>query len=192
MLDWLKKILGDAYTEDIEKQVSEEIGKSFVAKSDFNLKNEALKAAEKQLSETEQKLESLKKSGGDVESLKQQIDDLQKSNNDAKIAHEKEISDLKFSYALDAALSGAKVRDAISVKAHLNTEKLKLNEDGTIAGLSEQLEKLKTEADYLFEETKPTPHFADATPGVPIGKKPSEMTYSELAAYLEAHPGAEI
>lgn len=192
MLEWLKKILGDGYTEDIDKQVSEEIGKNFVAKNDFNLKNEALKAAEKRFTETEQQLKALQESSGDAESLKRQIEGLQKSNAEAKKAHDKELSDLKFSYALDAALSGAKVRDTISVKAHLNTGDLKLNEDGTITGLDAQLEKLRTDADYLFENTKPAPHFADATPGVPTGKKPSEMTYSEMAAYLEAHPGAEI
>ena len=29
-LEWLKGILGDKYTEDIDKQVSAEIGKAFV------------------------------------------------------------------------------------------------------------------------------------------------------------------
>lgn len=36
MLEWLKTILGDAYTEEIDKKVSEEIGKNFVARADFN------------------------------------------------------------------------------------------------------------------------------------------------------------
>ena len=39
MLDWLKTILGDAYTEEIDKKVSEEIGKGFVARADFNALN---------------------------------------------------------------------------------------------------------------------------------------------------------
>ena len=36
MLEWLKTILGDHYTEDIDKQISAEIGKGFVARADFN------------------------------------------------------------------------------------------------------------------------------------------------------------
>ena len=36
MLDWLKTILGDAYTEEIDKRISAEIGKGFVARTDFN------------------------------------------------------------------------------------------------------------------------------------------------------------
>lgn len=33
--DWLKSILGDAYTEDADKAVAAEIGKRFTAKADF-------------------------------------------------------------------------------------------------------------------------------------------------------------
>jgi len=43
MLDWLKAILGEAYTEDAEKKISAEIGKNFVARNDFNAKNDAIK-----------------------------------------------------------------------------------------------------------------------------------------------------
>ena len=36
MLEWLKSILADSYTEEIDKQISQEIGKNFVSKADFN------------------------------------------------------------------------------------------------------------------------------------------------------------
>ena len=49
MLEWLKTILGDQYTEEIDKKVSEEIGKGFVSRSDFNTVNEAKKGLEKQI-----------------------------------------------------------------------------------------------------------------------------------------------
>lgn len=192
MLEWLKKILGDAYTEDIDKQVSDQIGKGFVARADFNAKAEALKSAESQLSERDSQLEELKKASGDSEALKKQIEDLQTANQDAKKKHDKEMSDLKFGYALDAALTAAKVRDSLAVKAHLKTDELKLSEDGKITGLDAQLETLKKENDYLFESDKPSPTIGGPTPGAPGGKKTSEMTYTELAAYLEANPGAEI
>ena len=45
MLEWLKTIRGDHYTEDIDKQISAEIGKGFVARADFNSKNDELKTA---------------------------------------------------------------------------------------------------------------------------------------------------
>ena len=45
MLSWLKDILGDNYTEDTEKKISQEIGKNFVSKADFNQINTAKKKA---------------------------------------------------------------------------------------------------------------------------------------------------
>ena len=51
MLDWLKEILGESWTEEIDKKVSEEIGKGFVSRSDFNTKNEELKTAKATLKE---------------------------------------------------------------------------------------------------------------------------------------------
>ena len=47
MLEWLKAILGDGYTEEIDRKISAEIGRGFVSKSDFNAVNEAKKALEK-------------------------------------------------------------------------------------------------------------------------------------------------
>ena len=46
MLEWLKTILGGAYTDDVDAKVSAEIGKNFVSKADFNQVNAAKKKAE--------------------------------------------------------------------------------------------------------------------------------------------------
>ena len=35
-LEWLKTILGDMYTPEIDTAVSQEIGKGFVSRTDFN------------------------------------------------------------------------------------------------------------------------------------------------------------
>lgn len=55
MLEWLKTILGDMYTEDIDRQVSTEIGKNFVSKTDFSVVKEAKEKYEAQLKQ--QKIE---------------------------------------------------------------------------------------------------------------------------------------
>ena len=49
MLEWLKTILGDAYTPEIDTAVSQEIGKGFVARTDFNNTSSKLKEAEAQV-----------------------------------------------------------------------------------------------------------------------------------------------
>lgn len=68
-----------------------------------------------------------------------------------------QVNQLKFDHALEGALTGAKVKDVVSVKAHLKSDALKLNEDGSILGLKEQLETLKTAKDFLFESDTETP-----------------------------------
>ena len=57
MLEWLKTILGDSYTEEIDKKVSAEIGKGFVSRTDFNAKNEELKTAQGQLLDAKKTIE---------------------------------------------------------------------------------------------------------------------------------------
>ena len=70
MLDWLKTILGEAYSEEIDKKVSEEIGKNFVARADFNTLNTEKKALADTVKERDKQLETLKASTGDVEDRK--------------------------------------------------------------------------------------------------------------------------
>ena len=68
MLEWLKTILGDAYTEDIDKKVSDEIGKQFVSRADFNTLNETKKTLESTV-------ETLKTQNGDNKALQKTITD---------------------------------------------------------------------------------------------------------------------
>ena len=80
MLEWLKEILDTHYTEEIDKKVSAEIGRGFVAKADFNAAKAELKSARELVTERDSQLETLKKSGGDLEALKSQIEKLQADN----------------------------------------------------------------------------------------------------------------
>ena len=73
MLEWLKNILGEAYTDEVDAKVSAEIGKNFVSKADFNQVNTAKKKAEDDVKARDQQLEDLKKSTGDAAALQEQI-----------------------------------------------------------------------------------------------------------------------
>ena len=61
MLDWLKSILGDTYTEEIDKKISAEIGKGFVARTDFNDLSAAKKKPEDDVKARDKQLEDLSK-----------------------------------------------------------------------------------------------------------------------------------
>lgn len=124
------------------------------------------------------------------DSYKLKAENLETQVNDANA----QISEMKFDYALTAALTGAKARNSKAVKALLDMDGLKLN-DGKIIGLDEQLSQIKEENSFLFESDEPAPTIVKGTNGGSGGiggKKPSEMTYSELCDYMEQNPGAEI
>lgn len=147
-LEWLKTILGDSYTEEIEKGISKEIGKQFVAKADFNSTNEAKKALEAQLADRDNQLEELKKV--DATKLQAEITRLQTENTTAKNSYQDELAKVKLNSALDVALMSAKARDVKAVKPFLDMDLIKLDGD-KLLGLDEQLKTIKTDKDFLFE-----------------------------------------
>lgn len=130
----------------------------------------------------------------DIDGIKKAADDWKETAEKAKADADKQISQMKFDYALSAALTGAKAKNTKAVKALLDMDGLKFN-DGKIVGLDEQLAQIKTDNDYLFESDEPAPQFVKGTnggSGSVGGKKPSEMTYTELCDYMAQNPGAEI
>ena len=132
----------------------------------------------------------------DIDGIKKAADDWKETAEKAKADADKQISQMKFDYALSAALTGAKAKNTKAVKALLDMDGLKFNDnDGKIVGLDEQLAQIKTDNDYLFESDEPAPEFVKGTNGGSGnvgGKKPSEMTYTELCDYMAQNPGAEI
>lgn len=163
---------------------------------ELRAENAALKAS---VSDRDKQLEALKKSTGDADALMQQIDALQKKNAEQEKAHKAELARLRLDSALDAALNAAGARNGKAVRALLDTEKVALGDDGKLSGLEEQLSALKKSDGYLFAEKdapKP-PQFKGFQPGAsgdakPGAADPSHMTYSQLAAYLEQNPDAQI
>ena len=130
----------------------------------------------------------------DIDGIKKAADEWKEKAEKAQADANKQISEMKFDYALSAALTGAKAKNAKAVKALLDMDGLKFN-DGKIVGLDEQLAQIKTDNDYLFESDEPAPEFVKGTNGGSGnvgGKKPSEMTYTELCDYMAQNPGAEI
>lgn len=89
--------------------------------------------------------ETVKKFDGvDVEKLKSDL-----ANAQAK--YDADVSSLKRDSAVNLALLGAKARDSKAVMPFLDLDTIKLDGD-KVLGLDEQLQKLKTEKAFLFEE----------------------------------------
>lgn len=199
MLEWLKTLLKDAYTDDIDKAVSAEIGKGFVSKADFNTKGESVKALEKQLAERDTQLETLKNTSGDVEALKTQITTLQEENKAQAKAHADEIKSMKVNAAVESALSTAGAKNLKAAMALLQLDNAELSDDGTVKGLAEQIAGLtKDETTAFLFGKQSTGTFKGLTPADGEnnpsggGKAPKDMTYDELCGYLSEHPNAQL
>lgn len=188
MLEWLKTILGDAYTDDIDKQVSDEIGKGFVARADFNEVSTAKKKLEGDIKTRDKQLEELQASTGDVETLKQTITNLQTQNKQDKEKYEADIARIRMDNAVEAALAAAGAKNVTAVKALLADflSDAKMAEDGTVKGLAAEIETLtKGEGtSFLFETAKgdPQPGFKGMTPGNPGGNPTGADSYEARLA----------
>ena len=213
-LEWLKTILGDKYTPEIDTAVSQEIGKGFVSRTDFNATSGKLKEAEAQVTQLtesvktrDSQLEELKKSAGASEELQKQIETLTQQNKDQKAAYDKELATVKLMAAVDAELTAAGAKNNTAVKAVLEDflkdakivdGKVTAKVSGESVTLAARIEALKkdTSTDFLFgsvtrEGWKPG-EGGDGGGKPGGGKKPSEMSYAELAEYLAANPDAKL
>lgn len=158
-----------------------------------------------QVAERDKQLETLKKTAGDNEALTQQIADLQAENATAKQTHETEMTRLKVDFAVEKALAGANAKNIKAVKALLDLEDAKLDKEGNVKGLQEQIDKLTTAEDtkFLFDVPEQNQggqqqQFKGFQPGTSADQKPgvgvdtSKMNYDELCAYLAANPDAKL
>ena len=211
---WLKEIIGEAYTEEMDAAACQAIGKDFVARADFNAKNTRVKELEAQVDQLEEaakghakQLEELKKSAGDNVELTRKIGELEQQAKADRANYEKELVAVRLSSAVDAELTAAGAKNTVAVKAvladYLKDAKIV---DGKVVAkvgdesitLAAKVEALKKDAstDFLFgsapkyEGWKPGESGDGRKPGE--GKKPSEMSYSELAAYLAENPDAKL
>lgn len=153
-----------------------------------------------QVGDRDKQLETLKASAGDNADLKKKIEDLQTENATAKATHESELNQLKIDFAVEKALTGAKAKNIKAVKALLELGEAKLDKDGNVKGLAEQIEKLTSDegTKFLFEAQKQQQNFKGFQPGASAQQKPgaevdtSKMNYDELCAYLAENPDANL
>ena len=176
MLDWLKTILGDSYTEDIDKQVSAEIGKGFVSRADFNAKNEELKTANSTITGLRDAAKAYE--GVDVAGLKKQLTDLQ-GKYDANLAA------LRRDSAIDLALAGSKARNAKAARALLDLDRVTY-QDGKLTGLEEQVAQLQKDNPWLFGQT------STAATGGEHGQGGSAEQDGVEAAFQRLNPGLKL
>ena len=179
MLDWLKNILGDAYTEEIDKKASDEIGKLFVARPDYNTLNEAKKGLETQLKDAGVTIEKFK--GMDIEGIKKAADDYKAAAEKAAQDADERVATMQFDHTLENIIRENKGRNPKAIKALLDVETLRKSQNQA-DDMKSALATVKTENDYLFDNGETPPPYAAGTGTAPA----SEKYTSEVAAFRAA------
>lgn len=158
----LKELLG----EELYNQVIEKVGKdnelllnnkkenTYVPKSRLDSVIGQKKILSEKVDDLEIQLQEMGTDVNNVEALKTQLKTAQDEITTAK--HEVEVIKKEAEIRLAITESGAKKKDVISKL--LDLDKIKIKEDGTLDGLKEQIEALKTDVPELFVSAQPNPN----------------------------------
>ncbi|WP_289148647.1 phage scaffolding protein [Ruminococcus sp.] len=140
----LKDLTALGITEEQANKVLEQHTAELTAEQQkYTDLNAELETAKGTISELTDKVKAF--DGEDIEGLK-------KAESDWESKYNADIAALKLDKALELSLAGAKARDVDIVKSQLDSSLLKLDDDGKITGLTEQLDKLKADKAFLFAD----------------------------------------
>lgn len=117
--------------------------------------NESLKAEvdsyKEQVTDRDNQLEEIKSKVGDTDALNATIESLKQANKDKDDAHQAKMKKVQLDYEVTLALNKANARNEKAVKALLDMDTVKINDEGQLIGLSEQLNNLQETDSYLFD-----------------------------------------
>ena len=151
-------------------------------------------ALKTQIADRDKQLEALKKI--DAEGLQAEIERLQTENKTTKEQYETEISKMKLDSAIRDTLRTAEARDIEMALKLINLSEVEFDKKGNLTGLDEQIAALKENefGKNLFgkEQANPAGMNPAGKPTPPVTKKPSEMSYAELDAFMRANPGVDL
>ena len=159
-MDKLKELLG----EELFKQVQEKIGdgkyvfgeaETFIPKTRFDEVNNEKKELKSLLGQRDSQINELQTKFKSNEDLAKELENYKTLNSKAEQEFQTKLQQVKFDYELNQALARANVRNTKAVKALLELDKVKLEND-TLVGLDEQLKALQDKETYLFAPKEPT------------------------------------
>ncbi|WP_251548323.1 phage scaffolding protein [Limosilactobacillus caecicola] len=104
-----------------------------------------------QVTDRDGQLDDLRKSAGKNEELESKIKQLQDDNRAAAIKYQNDLAAKEKSFKIEGALRDAKAKNVKAVISLIDTDKVSVKKDGTLDGLSDQLDAVKKSDGYLFD-----------------------------------------
>ncbi len=160
IIESIKKLLGDELAKQVEaalkskgsdgKDVDLVAGNdgTYVPKAKFDEINEKHKAADQLAKDTQKTLDGLKDAGDPVK-LKADLEAAQKAAKEAADKHKADMAEKDLNFAIRSSITDA--HDPALVAGLVDKTKLKLLDDGKVAGLDDVLKGLRTEKPFLFK-----------------------------------------
>ena len=159
----LKKLLGEELFEqvnnklkevddkDVELFIASENDGDFVRRNRLNEESDKVKELRSQLQDYDTQIEELKKHADTSSELQDKIKEIQDAKKEEVESLNNKLRQKTLDNEVEKELIKRKARNPKAVKALLDNDTIKLEEDDSIIGLSEQLDKLQESDDYLFE-----------------------------------------
>lgn len=108
-----------------------------------------------QVSDRDGQLDDLRKNAGKNEELQATIKQLQDDNKAAAAKYQNDLAAKEKGFKIEGALRDAKARNVKAVLSLIDTDKVSVQKDGTLDGLTDQIAAVKQSDSYLFDgETK--------------------------------------
>lgn len=104
-----------------------------------------------QVSDRDGQLDDLRKNAGKNEELQATIKQLQDDNKAAAAKYQNDLAAKEKGYKIEGALRDAKAKNVKAVLSLIDTEKVSVQKDGTLDGLTDQIEAVKKSDSYLFD-----------------------------------------
>lgn len=185
MKDILTQLFGDAVTEDILKQFNAELGKKFVAKSDYNGKLEDIKKLKSEKQDLEEKINELKANSDNAGEYKKQLETLQNEIKEKEEAEKKAREDAELTSAIEAVFGDKKfTSDYVKngIIADMKAEISKPENKGK--GYAEIFESLTKDKEGIFKNPNPPasmPGMGNIDPSGITREQFAKMGYSARA-----------
>ena len=162
----LKKLLGEELFEQVEAKLKEVDDKDvelfiasendgdFVRRNRLNEESDKVKELRSQLQDYDTQIEELKKHADASSELQDKIKEIQDAKKEEVESLNNKLRQKTLDNEVEKELIKRKARNPKAVKALLDNDTIKLEEDDSVVGLSEQLDKLQESDDYLFESAE--------------------------------------